>query len=84
MVYFKCKHSTSQVLNVTVPFIFKYAVDYLNQPAKWLGLEDPGQTILTTAFAIMLACKLSVVFCFVVFKHLCLMSSTCRQVIDSQ
>ncbi|BFZ09671.1 hypothetical protein BsWGS_12710 [Bradybaena similaris] len=45
----------AKVLNVTVPFIFKYAVDYLNQPAKWLGLEDPGQTILTTAFAIMLA-----------------------------
>ncbi|CAG5120057.1 unnamed protein product, partial [Candidula unifasciata] len=44
----------AKALNVTVPFIFKYAVDYLNQPANWLGLEDPGRTILTTAFAIML------------------------------
>ncbi|XP_012934691.1 ATP-binding cassette sub-family B member 7, mitochondrial [Aplysia californica] len=43
----------AKALNVTVPFIFKYAVDYLNAPANWLGLENPGSTIFTVAFAVM-------------------------------
>ncbi|XP_059153917.1 iron-sulfur clusters transporter ABCB7, mitochondrial-like [Physella acuta] len=44
----------AKVINVSVPFIFKQGVDYLNTPANWLGLEDPSKTIFTVAFAIML------------------------------
>ncbi|CAL1548476.1 unnamed protein product [Lymnaea stagnalis] len=43
----------AKALNVTVPFIFKHGVDYLNTPANWLGIEDAGKTIFTVAFAIM-------------------------------
>ncbi|KAH9524993.1 ATP-binding cassette sub- B member 7, mitochondrial [Bulinus truncatus] len=43
----------AKVVNVTIPFIFKYGVDYLNNPDNWLNLQDPASTLFTTAFAIM-------------------------------
>ncbi|KAK3578887.1 hypothetical protein CHS0354_010253 [Potamilus streckersoni] len=44
----------SKVLNVQVPFIFKYAVDFLNQPSNWLNLSEPGSTIMTVATAVII------------------------------
>ncbi|XP_060568714.1 iron-sulfur clusters transporter ABCB7, mitochondrial-like [Ruditapes philippinarum] len=44
----------SKVINVQVPFIFKYAVDYLNHPENWLNLDNPANTIMTTATAILI------------------------------
>lgn len=45
----------SKVVNVQVPFIFKYAVDYLNNADNWLNLDSPGNTIVTTATAVLIA-----------------------------
>ncbi|KAL4233603.1 ATP-binding cassette sub- B member 7 [Mactra antiquata] len=44
----------SKVINVQVPFIFKYAVDYLNQSENLLNLNDPASTMVTTATAIII------------------------------
>lgn len=44
----------SKVVNVQVPFIFKYAVDYLNHPDNWLHMEDPSSTLFTAATAIII------------------------------
>ncbi|KAL3882272.1 hypothetical protein ACJMK2_028634 [Sinanodonta woodiana] len=44
----------SKVLNVQVPFIFKYIVDFLNQPSNWLNLSEPGSTIMTVATAVII------------------------------
>ena len=45
------------MVNVQVPFIFKYAVDYLNNSSNWLNMADPTSTILTTATALVIGCK---------------------------
>ena len=55
MVYVVSIHF--QVVNVQVPFIFKYAVDYLNNSSNWLNMADPTSTILTTATALVIGCK---------------------------
>ncbi|KAK7478870.1 hypothetical protein BaRGS_00029851 [Batillaria attramentaria] len=44
----------AKVVNVQVPFIFKYGVDYLNKPENWLHMTDPSSTLITTATAIMI------------------------------
>ncbi|XP_071112669.1 iron-sulfur clusters transporter ABCB7, mitochondrial-like [Haliotis cracherodii] len=44
----------SKVMNVQVPFIFKYAVDWLNAPSNWLNLGDPTATIVTMATALLI------------------------------
>ncbi|XP_046573628.1 iron-sulfur clusters transporter ABCB7, mitochondrial-like [Haliotis rubra] len=44
----------SKVMNVQVPFIFKYAVDWLNAPSNWLNLDDPTATIITMATALLI------------------------------
>lgn len=46
----------AKVLNVTVPFIFKYAVDYLNA-AGHLNVDSAAETVTTVATAILLGCK---------------------------
>ncbi|XP_078700182.1 iron-sulfur clusters transporter ABCB7, mitochondrial-like isoform X4 [Branchiostoma floridae x Branchiostoma belcheri] len=43
----------AKLLNVQVPFIFKYAVDYLNQPALF-NLDNPANTIITFATALVI------------------------------
>ncbi len=46
-----------QLLNVQVPFIFKYIVDYLNDSNNILNLNSPTGTIITLATALVLGCK---------------------------
>lgn len=46
----------AKVLNVTVPFIFKYAVDYLNAGAV-LNMDTAPQTAATIATSLLLGCK---------------------------
>ena len=48
----------AKLLNVQVPFIFKDAVNYLNEhTGDLLALSDPASTVATTAFSLMIACK---------------------------
>uniref|UniRef100_T1JCD1 Iron-sulfur clusters transporter ABCB7, mitochondrial n=1 Tax=Strigamia maritima TaxID=126957 RepID=T1JCD1_STRMM len=45
----------SKILNVQVPFIFKHAVDYLNQETgNLLSLSDPTTTVITFSTALLL------------------------------
>ncbi|XP_076444479.1 iron-sulfur clusters transporter ABCB7, mitochondrial-like [Babylonia areolata] len=44
----------AKVVNVQVPFIFKYGVDYLNDSNNWLHMSDPSNTLTTAAVAIMI------------------------------
>jgi len=44
---------SAKLLNISVPFIFKYAVDYLNDSNNWLNLDTPQNTIFTVAFAVI-------------------------------
>ncbi|XP_041351479.1 ATP-binding cassette sub-family B member 7, mitochondrial-like [Gigantopelta aegis] len=44
----------SKVLNVQVPFVFKYLVDWLNEPNHYLNLENAPATILTVATTLVL------------------------------
>ncbi|KAK0053596.1 ATP-binding cassette sub-family B member 7 mitochondrial [Biomphalaria pfeifferi] len=58
LTYIWPKNNTAfriRVIVALVPFIFKYGVDYLNNPDNWLNLQTPANTIFTAAFAIMLA-----------------------------
>jgi len=49
---------SAKLLNVGVPFLFKYAVDHLNthldSPLHLTG--DAQTTILTTTFAVLIGC----------------------------
>lgn len=45
----------AKVLNVTVPFIFKYAVDYLNAAGD-LNVDTAADTVTTVATAVLLGC----------------------------
>ena len=56
---------SAKLLNVGVPFLFKYAVDHLNthldSPLHLTG--DAQTTILTTTFAVLIGCMcLSLLF----------------------
>lgn len=44
----------AKILNVTVPFIFKYAIDGLN---LGLNMNTPVDTVLTAATSLMIACE---------------------------
>ncbi|XP_076352040.1 ATP binding cassette subfamily B member 7 isoform X1 [Tachypleus tridentatus] len=45
----------AKLLNVEVPFIFKYAVDFLNSHAgQTLSLSDPTDTVITMSITLML------------------------------
>lgn len=46
--------SSLQLLNVQVPFFFKYAVDYFN---KLPSLATPEGTIITMGTALLLGCE---------------------------
>lgn len=47
----------AKTLNVCVPFIFKYAIDYLNT-GNTLAMTTPPETIVTVATSLLLGCKL--------------------------
>lgn len=43
-----------QVMNVQIPFFFKYAVDYYN---KLPSMDTPEGTIITVGTALLLGCE---------------------------
>lgn len=45
----------AKIMNVTVPFIFKYAVDYLNVDHT-LNMNSAPTTVLTVATSLLLGC----------------------------
>lgn len=45
-----------QAINVCVPFIFKYAVDYLGDSSNFLDLSNPPTAVVTVATGSMLLC----------------------------
>lgn len=48
----------AKILNVTVPFIFKYSVDYLNANSYInLNMESAPETVATVATSLLLGCK---------------------------
>ena len=46
-----------QVVNVQVPFLFKYLVDHLNNADNILNLASPQGTLLTMAAALGIGCE---------------------------
>lgn len=45
-------------MNILVPFMFKYAVDNLNQiSGNVLNLSDAPNTVATVATAVLIGCK---------------------------
>lgn len=50
----------AKMLNVCVPFIFKYSVDYLNA-GQSLTMTTPQDTILTVVTSLLLGCKISII-----------------------
>lgn len=46
----------AKLLNVTVPFLFKYAVDYLNTAGQ-LNIDTAASTVTTVATCILLGCR---------------------------
>lgn len=58
----------TQMLNVQVPFFFKYAVDYYN---KLPALTSPEGTILTVGTAMLLGCMYNLcVYCMYMYMQL--------------
>ena len=60
---------SAKLLNVGVPFLFKYAIDHLNVHLDTpLHLSDPQGAVLTTTLALLMGCKqlpfISLLFCF--------------------
>lgn len=57
----------AKVMNVSVPFLFKYAVDEVNQAAVasgsdvLLGMDTVPQALGTTAFSLLVGCKSSII-----------------------
>lgn len=51
-------------MNIVVPFMFKYAVDNLNQMSgNVLNLSDAPNTVATMATAVLIGCKWDSVIC---------------------
>lgn len=46
----------AKLVNVTVPFIFKYSVDYLNVGGS-LNMETAPDTVATIASCLLLGCR---------------------------
>lgn len=46
----------AKVLNVAVPFLFKYAVDYLNVAGQ-LNVDTAASTVTTVATCVLLGCR---------------------------
>lgn len=46
------------MINVCVPFIFKYSIDYLNlHTGSVLNMDTAPETVATVATSILLGCK---------------------------
>lgn len=57
-----------QITNVTVPFMFKYAVDGLNQMSgHMLNLSDAPNTVATMATAVLIGCESCLLLSWQVF-----------------
>lgn len=52
----------AKVCNIGVPFMFKYAVDYLNMN-NTLNLDTAPNTIATVSTALLLGCKKMIILC---------------------
>ena len=46
-----------QLMNVQVPFLFKYAIDYLNNLDAATLVQASGGTVVTVLTALLLGCK---------------------------
>lgn len=46
-----------QLLNVQVPFLFKYAIDYLNNLDSAALVQTAGGTVFSVLTALLLGCK---------------------------
>lgn len=46
----------AKLLNVTVPFLFKYSVDYLNAAGQ-LNVDTAASTVTTVATCVLLGCR---------------------------
>ena len=44
-------------MNVQVPFLFKYAIDYLNNLDAAALVQASGGTVITVLTALLLGCK---------------------------
>lgn len=49
----------AKLLNVSVPFLFKYAIDGLN---TGLSMDTPQEAVLAAATSLMLGCKFFTLF----------------------
>lgn len=55
-------------MNILVPFMFKYAVDNLNQVSgNVLNLSDAPNTVATVATAVLIGCKWDSQICRQIF-----------------
>lgn len=60
-----------QITNVMVPFMFKYAVDGLNQMSgHMLNLNDAPNTVATMATAVLIGCKYRLLLPWQVFDFI--------------
>lgn len=62
----------AKLLNVSVPFLFKYAVDDLNHYLNVLSMNTVPEAIATSATTILIGCMFSFVFDIFtfIFHHL--------------
>ena len=49
-----------QLMNVQVPFLFKYAIDYISNLDSTALVQTAGGTVITVAAALLLGCKYNV------------------------
>lgn len=55
--------ASAKILNVTVPFIFKHAIDYMNEATSSAGndalltLSTASDTVTTIAVSLLIGCK---------------------------
>lgn len=72
----------AKVLNVLVPFIFKYAVDTLNTSAAVatgdavMGLTTAPATVATVATSLLVGCKNVNILLSEIFQHLMILSDS--------
>lgn len=49
----------AKVVNISVPFVFKYLIDFLNEnTGNRLNFETVPEAVASTAFALVVACEL--------------------------
>ena len=68
-------------MNVQVPFLFKYAVDYYN---KLPSISTPEGTIITLGTALLLGCKYIASILVVILVMCCILQVGCPQSIGNR